>query len=92
MIGFDLDKMKFLRAFETALKEDEYPTHWVQSAIRYRQLKKCIKQVQKELSDIGLEPKTIRDLWMSLDACGPIKAPLQYTFAGLTPVPVSLAH
>ena len=84
--------MKFSHAFETALKEDEYPTHWVESAIRYRQLKKCIKQVQKELSDIGLETKTIRGLWKSFDAYGPTEAPLQYTFAGLTPESSSLVH
>lgn len=77
--------MKFSHAFDTALKEGDYPVSWVESAISYRQLKKCIKDVQKELSGLGLEPETIRKLWKSLKASDSATAPLQYTFAGSIP-------
>lgn len=78
--------MKFAHAFEEALKEEDYPAHWVQSAISYRQLKKCIKNVRQELSSIGLSPDTLRQLWQSAEA--PVAQasasiqPFQYTFAG----------
>ena len=78
--------MKFSHAFDTALKEGEYPSPWVESAISYRQLKKYIKDVQKELSGLGLEPETIRSLWKSLGASDSTTAPLKYTFAGSIPL------
>ena len=80
--------MKFAHVFEEALKEEDYPAHWVQSAISYRQLKKCIKKIRQELSSIGLDPDTLRQLWQSAEAPDARVAtstavePYQYTFAG----------
>lgn len=39
-----------------------YPPHWLDSAIPYGELKKCLKKVQKELLDMGLDPETMRQL------------------------------
>jgi E3 ubiquitin-protein ligase BAH len=54
--------MKFGHTFQEALAADTYPPEWVAAAIRYRQLKKCIKKVQKELVSLGLCGKTLQQL------------------------------
>lgn len=54
--------MKFGHTFQEALATDEYPPEWVAAAIRYRQLKKCIKKVQKELATLGLCGTTLQQL------------------------------
>lgn len=77
--------MKFAHEYETALKQEGYPDRWVQSAISYRQLKKCIKKVEMELSRIGLDPETLRQLWQSLKASNISGAPFQYKFEGRSP-------
>lgn len=74
--------MKFAHEYKTALKQEGYPDRWVQSAISYRQLKKCIKKVEMELSHIGLDAKTLRQLWQSLKASNISGAPFQYRFEG----------
>jgi len=51
--------MKFGHAFQQHLTNDGFPPEWVSSAISYRQLKKCIKRVQKELLGIGLDAETL---------------------------------
>lgn len=54
--------MKFGHVFQEHLQHDGFPAHWVASAISYRQLKKCIKRVQRELADLGLDPATLGQL------------------------------
>lgn len=54
--------MKFGHTYQEALAADTYPKEWVAAAIRYRQLKKCIKKVQKELDSLGLCGKTLQEL------------------------------
>ncbi len=88
--------MKFAHEFEEALKKDDYPAHWVQSAISYRQLKKCIKKVQRELSDLGLDPETLGHLRQSVDGRVPLgfgtsNPPCQYTFASRPGFGIQLA-
>ena len=39
-----------------------YPTRWLDSAIPYSQLKKCLKKVQQELRELGLDPETLQQL------------------------------
>ena len=75
--------MKFAHAFEAALRQEEYPSRWIQSAISYRQLKKCIKEVQKELYSIGFDPTNIARIWPTVkeDAHW---GHLQYEFGGAT--------
>ncbi|KAF8477527.1 SPX domain-containing protein [Kalaharituber pfeilii] len=46
--------MKFAHSFKEELQNNEYPPEWLDAAIRYRQLKKCIKKVQRELEELGL--------------------------------------
>ncbi|KAF1988173.1 RING-14 protein-like protein [Aulographum hederae CBS 113979] len=53
--------MKFAQEYQKHLAQDGYPPHWVASAISYRQLKKCIKKVQKELSELGLDGETLSE-------------------------------
>jgi len=42
------------------LQSNAYPTEWKNSAIRYRQLKKCIKKVQNELAELGLSVEMLK--------------------------------
>lgn len=78
--------MKFGHNFSEALQKEEYPAHWIESAISYRQLKKCIKKVQLELSTLGLDPETLNELWESMgtttddDAHRPV---FNYSFEGM---------
>lgn len=51
--------MKFGHSFQEHLQQDGFPAHWVASAISYRQLKKCIKRVEKELASLGLDAATL---------------------------------
>lgn len=61
--------MKFGREYEASLEQDQYPQHWIQCSISYRQLKKCIRKIQQELSDLGLDAEVIRrHLAMSVNA------------------------
>lgn len=53
--------MKFARVYQESL-QDGFPPHWVESAISYKQLKKCIKRVERELSDLGLDVETLNHL------------------------------
>ncbi|KAH6606296.1 hypothetical protein Trco_005449 [Trichoderma cornu-damae] len=39
-----------------------FPPHWVAYAIPYGQLKKCLKKVQRELQELGLDTETLRAL------------------------------
>ena len=75
--------MKFAHEYETALTSEGFPTHWVQSAIAYRQLKKCIKKVELELSGIGLDASTLRQLWQSINDPRDSGRPFQYKLEGL---------
>ncbi|KJZ70400.1 hypothetical protein HIM_10204 [Hirsutella minnesotensis 3608] len=54
--------MKFAHDFKDTLASQGFPPHWVRQAIPYGQLKKCLKKVQRELQDLGLDPDTLRAL------------------------------
>ncbi|OJD34740.1 ring-14 protein [Diplodia corticola] len=54
--------MKFGHVFQAHLQHDGFPAHWVASAISYRQLKKCIKRVERELASLGLDATTLGQL------------------------------
>lgn len=84
--------MKFAHEYQVALEREDFPAEWVKSAISYRHLKKCIKQVQRELASIGLDAQTLSQL---LDAVendrqqgpgatrnGDHHTPFQYSFEG----------
>ncbi|KAL8810123.1 MAG: hypothetical protein Q9200_002830 [Gallowayella weberi] len=59
--------MKFGREYVATLQQEQYPQHWVQSSISYRQLKKCIRKIQSELSQLGLDASAIETLLRSTD-------------------------
>ncbi|KAI4142177.1 MAG: hypothetical protein L6R39_005055 [Caloplaca ligustica] len=54
--------MKFAREYEATLQHEQYPQHWIQSSISYRQLKKCIRNIQLELRELGLDSDGIKEL------------------------------
>jgi E3 ubiquitin-protein ligase BAH len=78
--------MKFSHTFEAALRKEEYPQEWLNFAISYRQLKKCIKRVQDELQGLGLDPVTVQRLWQNIDGTG------QLPLDGLERVKQPLGH
>lgn len=54
--------MKFAQEFRKALQREAFPQRWVECAIPYGQLKKCLKKVTKELQEIGLDKETLTRL------------------------------
>lgn len=54
--------MKFAHSFSQVLDEEDFPADWQAAAIRYKQLKKCIKKVQQELCELGLTAEILRSL------------------------------
>ncbi|KAM3508429.1 hypothetical protein MY11210_006743 [Beauveria gryllotalpidicola] len=67
--------MKFAHDFKQNLASQDFPPHWVERAIPYSQLKKCLKKVQRELQDLGLDQETLRAL-LSAEETAPVA--LQY--------------
>ncbi|KAK3180384.1 hypothetical protein K4F52_008235 [Lecanicillium sp. MT-2017a] len=67
--------MKFAHSLKETLASQDFPDHWVAQAIPYGQLKKCLKKVQRELQDLGLDQETLRAL---LDANAAAPVALQY--------------
>lgn len=54
--------MKFGHAFKQALEAESYPSHWVDKAVPYRQLKKILGKVREELINNGYDPDTLHQL------------------------------
>ncbi|KAI0969097.1 RING-14 protein [Xylaria arbuscula] len=54
--------MKFAQEFRKALQREAFPQRWVDCAIPYGQLKKCLKKVTRELEEIGLDKETLAHL------------------------------
>lgn len=52
--------MKFAKVLQQTLDEDDIPTEWLEAAIQYKTLKKCITNVVKELQFLGLEKNTLK--------------------------------
>lgn len=82
-----LSTMKFAHEFKDALEREGFPSHWVESAIPYGQLKKCIKKVKRELESFGLDAHTLGLLIPrspEKDDCGVDIPPVafRYNFAG----------
>lgn len=51
--------MKFGHEYSTALANDGFPPEWVDKAIEYKHLKKCIKKIHNELEELGLDEQTL---------------------------------
>ncbi|KAK6063673.1 hypothetical protein SCUP234_13313 [Seiridium cupressi] len=54
--------MKFAQEFKKSLQHEGFPQKWVDSAIPYGQLKKCLKKVTRELEELGLDKDTLAQL------------------------------
>lgn len=54
--------MKFGHVFKQSLRNEGFPPEWVDSAISYSQLKKCINRLTDELQQVGLDPATLSKL------------------------------
>lgn len=54
--------MKFGQEYQKALASEDFPPEWRESAIEYKHLKKCIKQVHRELEALGLDAETLRHM------------------------------
>ncbi|KAF2106380.1 SPX domain-containing protein [Lophiotrema nucula] len=54
--------MKFGHVFKEQLKSEGFPPDWVDSAISYSQLKKCINRLTQELEGVGLDAATLSKL------------------------------
>lgn len=54
--------MKFAKVLEQTLIEEDIPDEWVEAAIQYKSLKKCINRVVDELQVLGLEKKMLKVL------------------------------
>ncbi|KAM3470219.1 hypothetical protein MY8738_009830 [Beauveria namnaoensis] len=67
--------MKFAHDFKQNLASQNFPPHWIERAIPYSQLKKCLKKIQRELQDLGLDQETLRAL-LSAEETAPVA--LQY--------------
>ena len=59
--------MKFAHELNSALIKEGFPPHWVESAVPYCQLKKCIKNVKSELRSLGFDLATLAQLIPSPD-------------------------
>ncbi|KAM0551937.1 hypothetical protein ACHAPJ_008045 [Fusarium lateritium] len=73
--------MKFGHDFKETLRAQDFPSHWVDHAIPYSQLKKCLKKVARELHELGLDPETLREL-LNPDSTAPVA--LKYKLNGGT--------
>ncbi|KAL1602701.1 hypothetical protein SLS60_006121 [Paraconiothyrium brasiliense] len=54
--------MKFGQLFKETLRNEGFPPAWIESALSYSQLKKCINRLSSELSELGLDPETLGKL------------------------------
>ncbi|CUM66153.1 uncharacterized protein PRCAT00003810001 [Priceomyces carsonii] len=52
--------MKFAKVLEKTLMEEDVPEDWLEAAIQYKALKKCINKVVSELEFLGLEHNTLK--------------------------------
>jgi E3 ubiquitin-protein ligase BAH len=81
--------MKFGHVFKETLRNEGYPPDWVDSAISYSQLKKCINRLTSELLQVGLDPATlgtllkqVEDYNASKDDDGDLDRPFEYILSG----------
>ncbi|TQN65578.1 hypothetical protein CSHISOI_09842 [Colletotrichum shisoi] len=73
--------MKFAHDFKETLRREDFPSHWIDLAIPYGQLKKVLKLVARELNDLGLDPETLRQLLDPADD-SPLAAKYRLNAAG----------
>jgi E3 ubiquitin-protein ligase BAH len=88
--------MKFGHLFKQSLKNEGYPPEWVDSAISYSQLKKCINRLTDELQQVGLDPTTlskllkhVEDYNAAVDKDGDQHRPFEYILQGNNSVETS---
>lgn len=52
--------MKFAKVLQEKMVADDVPQEWLEAAIQYKALKKCISRVVNELRLVGLEQNTLK--------------------------------
>ncbi|OBA23462.1 hypothetical protein METBIDRAFT_36843 [Metschnikowia bicuspidata var. bicuspidata NRRL YB-4993] len=52
--------MKFAKVLQQTLIEEDLPQEWVEAAIQYKVLKKCISRIVKELAFLGLSQADLK--------------------------------
>ncbi|KAF2429626.1 RING-14 protein [Tothia fuscella] len=87
--------MKFGHLYRDRLREAGFPPEWINTAINYNQLKKCIKRVRQELASLGLDAVTLQRLLKNAEKASEAaekgqhsdeegdERPLRYEFAGM---------
>ncbi|KAJ8143111.1 hypothetical protein OY671_003754 [Metschnikowia pulcherrima] len=60
--------MKFAKVLQQTLIEEDLPQEWVEAAIQYKVLKKCIGKIVKELAFLGLSQDNLRLLLQDEDS------------------------
>lgn len=60
--------MKFAKVLQQTLVEEDIPQEWVEAAIQYKVLKKCIGKVVKELAFLGLSQDSLKILLQDEDS------------------------
>lgn len=58
--------------------DPDFPAHWVDNAVHYGELKKCLKRIVGQLHAIGLKPEVLHEL-LERDR-------LRYTLGSMIPV------
>jgi hypothetical protein len=57
--------MKFAREFREALANEGFPAHWVQHAVPYGELKKCLKKVRTAVQVlVGMAYEICMSAWL----------------------------
>ncbi|KAH7138145.1 RING-14 protein-like protein [Dendryphion nanum] len=79
--------MKFGHVFKETLKSEGFPPDWVDSAISYSQLKKCINALTNELAQVGLDRQTLGKLLRQVEEQNAAadeldERPLEYLLSG----------
>ena len=84
--------MKFGHVFRERLKSEGFPPEWVEAAISYGQLKKCIHRLTDELAQVGLDSeilgkllKHVEDYNASAEAGNDDEKPFEYILSGDEP-------
>ncbi len=68
----------FLCQIETNIHSSAFPRAWVDCAIPYGQLKKCLKKVTRELEEIGLDKETLTRLAADQQGNAPVDPGFSY--------------
>ncbi|GEQ69715.1 hypothetical protein JCM33374_g3389 [Metschnikowia sp. JCM 33374] len=67
--------MKFAKVLQQTLVEEELPQEWVEAAIQYKVLKKCIGRIVQELAFLGLSQANLKLLLQDEESDSTVEVP-----------------